>query len=321
MRLCIPAVLLGLCIVATSCGGRQSREGLPPPGYVLIDDMRFEVGLGRGSLLNTPRAVTWNGIAMPALAEIDLYSADAALDESGLPSRAETPCITVVVPAGPNGDFFAGRATIPASLTMQLAGVNVFVPDTTLAACRVCLSASPLDTPLVDLSLELDFVRGETSFFGTYEGPISFPGVSRPASDPAYPVWQPPDTLFFETEGMRFRPRYLAAFEETLAGEDTYTVYAFTEPFQGTPPTKVGRTCLRLRVPRELATGTPVPVRAEAFVVERGDTLSWVAGFAYGWIELSEEDGILTGRTAFQGNGGVQAVRFFGGGRFAAPIK
>lgn len=287
----------------------------------MIDNMRFEVGTGRGSILNSPRSITWNGIAMPALAEIDLYPPDAVLDESGLPSQAGTPCVTVVIPAGPHGDFYAGHTTIPASLTMQLAGVNVFVPDTTLAACRVCLSASPLDTPVVDLHLELDFIRGETSFYGIYDGPITFPGVSIPASDPVYPAWQPPDTLFFETEGMRFKPRYLAAFEETLAGEETYTIYAFTEPFQGTPPSKVGRTCLRLRVPQELATGAPVAVRAEAFVAERGDTLSWVAGFAYGWIEVSEEGGVLSGRTAFQGNGGVQAVRFFGGGCFAAPVK
>ncbi|NLP06119.1 hypothetical protein GX411_09245 [Candidatus Fermentibacteria bacterium] len=316
-----PAVLLSVSLVSVSCGGGRTRESPPPPGYVMIDDMRFELGLGRGVLLNTPRAITWNGIAMPALAEIDLYSSHAVMDESGLPSRAETPCMTLVIPAGPRGDFYAGRTTIPASLTMQMAGVNVFVPDTTLTACRAYLAASPLDTPVVDLHLELDFIRGETSFYGIYDGPITFPGVSIPASDPVYPAWQPPDTLFFETEGMRFQPKYLAAFEETLAGEDTYTIYAFTEPFQGTPPSKVDRTCLRLRVPQELATGTPVPVRAEAFVAERGDTLSWVAGFAFGWIELSEEDGMLTGRTAFQGNGGVQAVRFFGGGRFTTPIK
>jgi hypothetical protein len=313
-------ILSAAIAVASACGG-GGRETGPSQGFVLIDGMRFEVGLGRGTVLNTPRAITWAGVAMPALLKVDLYAADALLDETGLPSVAETPCITLVIPSGPDGDFYAGRATIPASLEMQLAGVRVFIPDSSLAACRVWVSSSPLDTALVDLHLDFDFERGQSSYVGSYLGPISFPGVAQPDSLPVYPAWEPADTLFFDVEGSRFQPRFSAAFVEDLGGTDTYSIYAFMEPFAGSPPTKVGRTCLRLRLPSDMAVGAPVPARAEAFVVTATDTLVWSAGYAYGWIEVVEQNGVLTGRVAFQGNGNESAVRFYGGGPILAPIK
>lgn len=321
MRNALVVILVCALAACVACGGRRR----PPRqaetfGYVAIDSLGVDLSSAHGTVLNTPRSIYWAGVPMPALARIDIY-AQEDVDASGTPLPHAVPVLVVTLGPGPEGDFFAGRATIPASLEIQLAGVRAYASDEALAGCRVWLSASPLDSALVQLEFEFSFERGQSFYTGTYSGEVAFPGVAIPPSPPAYPDWQIPDTLFFQTDSLSFVPRYFASLEETYAGLPVYTIYAFPEPFEGRPPSKVSQTCLRVRIPAELALGLPVPAVTEAYVVNGPDTLSWSAGYAYGWVQAEERNGVLVGRLHFQGNGSEMATLFRGGGSFAAPIK
>ncbi len=320
LRATLTIASISLACLATACGNGGPR---PPEnrGSVSVDGICFELGGARGSVLNTPRAVYWAGVAMPALARIDIFGMDVQVDDAGLALTEATPTVTMLFPSGPRGDFFAGRPSIPSSMEMQLGNIKVFVPESLLAGCRATLSASPLDTGMVDLELLCSFDRGDSHYDLEYEGTICFPGVALPPSPPAYPAWQAPDTLFFEMDGMRFQPYFFAAVEGMVAGQQVYTVYAFTEPFQGTPPSKATQTCLRFTIPIDLVDGHPVNTGVDAFVFMPGDTLSRSATRSFCWAEATVDGRVVTGRMQFQGNGSEPATRFLGGGRFTAPIK
>ncbi len=318
-------ILLALCSSAAllcSCGGGgRVHPAALPNGHITVDSLTVELGGSRGSVLNTPRSVCWAGIAMPALARVEIYDSAVPVDELGIPAPGTTPSVAVTLAAGPDGNFFAGRSAVPVAMEIQLGGMTIYVPDEALASCRARLSSSPLDSTIVQFDLEFAFAKGSSRLTGEYSSLVSFPGTARPPAPPVYPAWEPEDTLFFEVEGRTFSPRYCASVEEIFGEEPVYTIYAFVEPFSGRPPSKVTQTCLRVRIPRDLATGSPVPAATEAFVVEGPDTLFWYCGFAYGWLEASEESGVLLGRLQFQGNGSEQAVLIRGGGRFSAPLK
>jgi hypothetical protein len=318
------AIAVGLVIALAACiacgGRRRHPREAESFGYIAVDSMSVELSSGHGTVLNTPRSIYWAGVPMPALVRLDIYAQDD-VNSSGTPLPEAVPALVITLGAGPDGDFFAGRATVPASLELQLAGTRAYVSDEALTGCRVWLSANPLDSALVQLEFQFSFERGSSFYTGEYSGQVAFPGVAIPPSPPAYPDWPLPDTLFFQTDSLSFVPQYFASIEETFGGTDVYTIYAFPESFEGRPPSKVSQTCLRVRLPVDLAIGMPVPAATEAYVVDGPDTLSWFAGYAYGWIQAEEQNGVLVGRLHFQGNGSEMATLFRGGGSFAAPIK
>jgi hypothetical protein len=324
----VPPVRAAFSIVCVStlaaliaCGGGRPPRRADSYGYVAVDSLSIDLTSARGTVLNTPRAIYYSaGIPMPALIRFDIYNRDE-VDASGNPYPQTVPALVMTLGAGPAGDFFAGRATIPVSLELQLGGMRAYASDEALAGCRAWISVSPLDSAVIQLDFNFSFLRGSSSYSGEYSGEVSFPGVAIPPSPPAYPNWAVPDTLFFETDSLSFRPRYFASLEETFGGVSIYTIYAFTDPIEGRPPSKISQTCLRVRIPAELALGQPVPAVAEAYVVNGPDTLSWYAGYAYGWVRAAEQNGVLAGQLQFQGNGSEMATRFRGGGSFAAPIK
>lgn len=310
------AALLAACV---ACGGGETRAP-HLMGSVTVDGIEFGLGGARGSVLNAPRTVYWAGVAMPALVRIDLFGLDVPVDGMGLPSGDAFPSLSLFLPAGPGGDFFAGRPAIPASLEMQLGGVKTFIPESLLVNCSVMLSASPLDTSIVDVTLSFSFDRGDSHYEGAYDCPACFPGIAATEA-PAYPSAALPDTLAFTTGGDILRPLFLAAMRENAAGTDCYTVYAFTEPYTGTVPSKSLQTHLRFGIPEELAVGLPVPTRVEALVTAPGDTLACSAGYAFCWVSAVVDGSVLRGEVQFQGNGSEGATRFCGGGPFEAPIK
>ncbi|HRY61312.1 MAG TPA: hypothetical protein P5266_03865 [Candidatus Fermentibacter sp.] len=315
-RLAPAAALMAACV---ACGGGEPRAP-HLMGSVTVDGIEFGLGGARGSVLNAPRTVYWAGVAMPALVRIDLFGLDVPVDDMGLPPGDAFPSLSLFLPAGPGGDFFTGRPAIPASLEMQLGGVKTFIPESLLVNCSVVLSASPLDTSIVDVALSFSFDRGDSHYEGTYDCPVCFPGVSATEA-PAYPSSALPDTLVFTTGGGSLRPLFLAAMREDDAGTDSYTVYAFTEPYTGSVPSKAMQTNLRFGIPVALADGLPVPTRVEALVTAPGDTLVFSAGYAFCWVSAVAEGSVLRGEVQFQGNGSESATRFSGGGPFEAPIK
>jgi hypothetical protein len=319
VRRIVLASLVSL-MVLPACGAHHRGGRAGSYGFVAIDSMSVDLSTARGTVLNTPRTIYWAGVPMPALLRFDIYSrSDVA--SSGQPLPQAVPALVLTLAAGPDGRFYAGRASIPAALELQLGGVRAYASDEALAGCRVCISNSPLDSAIVHLQFEFSFMRGPSTYSGEYEGDIAFPGVAIPPQPPAYPSWHVSDTLFFDTDSLHFLPRYFASLRETFGRVEAYTVYAFIDPMPGRPPSKISQTCLRTRIPVELAVGTPVPMVAEAYIVSGPDTLAWSAGYAYGWISAEPVNGVLRGQMQFQGNGSERATHFRGGGRFAAPIK
>ncbi len=319
-RLSGSVALCALSAACLSCGGGEVREP-HLRGAITVDGIEFGLGGARGTVLNTPRTVYWAGVAMPALVRIDLYGMDVDVDEMGLPANDAFPALTLMIPAGPDGDFYAGEDAIPASMEMQLGGVRTFIPESLLINCTVSLSASPLDTSIVDLGMYFAFDRGDSFYEGEYDCPVCFPGVPASESPPAYPSHQLPDSLFFTAASDTLRPMFYAAMEEQYAGKDCFSVYAFTEPYTGSVPSKAGQTCLLFRIPADRADGEPVPTFVEACVISQGDTLGLSAGYAFCWATGRVEGSVLEGSVQFQGNGSEQATGFMGGGPYTAPIK
>lgn len=315
-RRVVTAALLAACI---ACGGGEARAP-HLMGSVTVDGIEFGLGGARGSVLNAPRTVYWAGVAMPALVRIDLFGLDVPVDDMGLPPGDAFPSLSLFLPAGPGGDFFAGRPAIPASLEMQLGGIKTFIPESLLVNCSVVLSRSPLDTSIVDVTLSFSFDRGDSHYEGTYDCPVCFPGVAA-SEAPSYPSAPLPDTLMFSTGGSTLRPLFLAAMRENTAGADCYTVYAFTEPYTGSVPSKAVQTNLSFGIPEALTDGRPVPTRVEALVTAPGDTLVRSAGYAFCWVSAIVDGSVLRGEVQFQGNGSEAATLFYGGGPFEAPIK
>lgn len=302
-----------------ACGGEARAPHLM--GSVTVDGIEFGLGGARGTVLNMPRTVYWAGVAMPALVEIELFGLDVQVDDMGLPSGEAIPSLTMMISAGPGGDFYAGRAAIPASLEMQLGGIRSFIPESLLVNCSVRLSSSPLDTSIVDVDLSFDFYKGDSHYQGSYVCPVCFPGVADAEAAPPYPAIALTDSLFFEVPGDTLRPLFFAAVQEQRSGMDCYTVYAFTEPYTGSVPSKAEQTNLNFTIPVGLADGGPVPTIVEADVAAQGDTLSYYAGYAFCWASGRVVGSVLEGSVLFQGNGSETATQFLGGGRFSAPVK
>ncbi len=302
-----------------ACGGEARAPHLM--GSVTVDGIEFGLGGARGTVLNMPRTVYWAGVAMPALVEIELFGLDVQVDDMGLPSGEAIPSLTMMLAAGPDGDFYAGHAAIPASLEMQLGGIRSFIPESLLVHCSVLLSSSPLDTSIVDVDLSFDFYKGDSHYQGSYVCPICFPGVADAEAAPPYPAIALADSLFFEVPGDTLRPLFFAAVQEQRSGVDCYTVYAFTEPYAGSVPSKAEQTKLSFVIPVGLADGESVPTIVEANVATPEDTLSYYAGYAFCWASGRVVGSVLEGSVLFQGNGSEAATRFLGGGRFSAPVK
>jgi len=305
--------------VLLECGGEARAPHLM--GSVTVDGSEFGLGGASGTVLNMPRTIYWAGVAMPAFVQIELFGLDVRVDDMGLPSGEAFPSLTMMLAAGPDGNFYAGHAAIPASLEMQLGGIRNFVPESLLVNCSVRLSASPLDTSIVDVDLTFDFYKGDSHYQGSYVCPVCFPGVVDAAAAPPYPAMSLSDSLFFEVSGDTLRPNFFDAVLERRAGVDCYTVYAFTEPYAGSVPAKSRQTKLSFVIPVELADGEPVPTVVQAHVATPEDTLSCYAGYAFCWASGRIVGSVLEGSVLFQGNGSEAATRFFGGGRFSAPVK
>jgi hypothetical protein len=313
-------VCVAVLALLQACGGSSQGRQASSFGYVAIDTLAIELTAARGTVLNTPRSIYWAGVPMPALIRFDMYDL-RDVDRSGVPLPQAVPAIVLTLAAGPGGDFYAGRASIPVSLELQLGGIRAYASDEALAGCRAWISVSPLDSAIVQLDFDFSFDRGSSHYSGEYSGEVAFPGVAIPPEPPTYPNWAVPDTLIFDTDSLHFIPRYFASIEDAYGTIDVFTIYAFIEPLVGRPPSKVSQTCLRTRIPADLAIGMPVPAVMEAFVVDGPDTLTWYSGYAYGWVSAVEQNGVLTGQMQFQGNGSERATLFRGGGSFAAPIK
>jgi hypothetical protein len=258
---------------------------------------------------------------MPAFVKIDFFGTDVPADETGLATTESFPCLSLMLPSGPGGDFFAGSPVIPVSMEMQLGGIKVFIPDSLLPNCRVTLSASPLDTSIVDVEMSFSFDRGDSHYEGEYSSPVCFPGVALPSAPPFYPPSIPPETLVFCAAGDTFRPVFFSAIEEPYGGAECYSVYAFTEPFTGAMPSKAEQTRLRFRIPVDRVDGRPVDATVDALILTPADTVFLSAGYAFCWAEGQVDGTVLRGTIHFQGNGSETATFFWGGGPFTAPIK
>lgn len=301
-----------------ACGGVREPD---VRGSVSVDGISTELGGARGTVLNTPRAVYWGGIAMPALARIDLFGTEVPVDAQGLAIESAVPLVTFTVPAGPGGDFYAGTRVMPASLEMQLGGVKVFVPDSLLCGCRVSLSGNPLESGVVGVEMSLAFEKGHASYEGSFSGAVCFPGTATPAVPPGYPAWPLPDSVWFSAADSVFRPAFFAAIDRTICGREFCEVYAFLEPFAGSPPAKVTQSCIRFLVPVESMDGEPASTMVEIFLFLPDDTLAFSAGTAYCWASAVRTGTAVEASFQFQGNGSTQATALAGGGSFTAPVK
>jgi hypothetical protein len=302
----LPAVVL-----AVSCGGGSDRGYVPSAGYVRIEDVRAELTNSSAGLRNTPSPVHFAGVPMPATLRVQLAGG----------SGSDRTSVSFELPCGPEGDFFAGREVIPASVVVEAHGTTSFPPREAYPSFRASISANPLLADSLEYSLEVLFQKGGLEYECVSSGEVVVTTGSEYSSGnlPAYPPWDPGDTLFFSGAGEIFDVKAGAAWIDSSIRPPVARLMLFADSVPPADLTKPEGTRLQTCVPLQMLDGRPVPAGFSCSI--RGLDTVLVSDTRFGWVAADLSDGRIAGSMAFIDNGGAAETGFRGGGTFDIKVR
>jgi len=307
MRALGAAVMVAL--LAVSCGGGEERSYVPSSGYIRIEDIRTGLTGSSANLRNTPSPVHFAGVPMPATLKVQLTGG------------SEGASLSFVIPCGPDGDFFAGREVIPASVVLEAHRTTSFPPREAYPSFRASISANPLLEDSLSYSVEILFEKGGMEYECVSSGELVVTTGSDYADDdlPAYPPWNPGDTLFFIGAGESFEVKAGAAWIDSAYGPPVARLTLFADSVPPADLTKPEGTMLQTSVPLSMLDGRPVPAGFSCSI--RGMDTLLVSDTRFGWVAASLADGRIAGRMAFIDNGSAAQTGFRGGGAFDVKVR
>ncbi len=310
MRLLAAALALAMFL---SCGDDDGgRRYLPASGFVRIEDIRTDLDRSSASIRNAPNPVHFAGVPMPATLRIQV--------SGGSETSRSTVCFEI--PCGPEGDFFAGRDVIPASVVLETQGMTAFAPVGAYSGFRASISGNPLLEDSVDYSIDASFSKNEVEYECSASGrvPVTTSSEYSPDDLPAYPPTEMGDSLFFATGDSSFRAKAAVALLDSAPAEPLVRLMLFPDSLPPVDLTKLRCTRLETSVPVSMLGGGPVPASFTCTVAQ-GDTVVMTADPRFGYMDATLVDGRLVGCMAFMHNGSAARTRFRGGGSFELKIR
>ena len=327
------ALIMAAALLAASCGGEREAETDP---LKPVGELRAPGGIVYGfsgttaGVVNTRNALTWNGVAMPGVMQLDIFGEEVEFDSRGYKIGPGRPAVTLTIPCGPDGDFYAGRSIVPASFSLTVSGMDVYPPPPYVPYCRVTLLDNPMETETVDYEVRIAFEKDAGPYEVEVSGVVSVPGAQLPGGRTAgYPALPMPEQLEFHLPDPDtvFTPQFIVVVDEEIPPLHQLVVFAFPEPCEVADPRKAEQTYFSFSVPVDLIGAGPVPAGVTGYVHQRGDDLTYAASPGLGWasLEYALDDStgleMLRGELLFQNNGSQEAVSFFGGGHFSLSVK
>lgn len=296
-----------------SCGGEDGGgRYVPAGGFVRIEDIRTDLDRSTASLRNTPNPVHFAGVPMPATLRIQVYGG----------SESPRSSVSFEIPCGPEGDFFAGREVIPASVVLETQGTTTFAPSGAYPGFRARLSANPLLEDSVDYSLHALFSKGGVEYECSVSGrvPVTTGAEYRPGDLPSYPPGELGDSLFFSTPDSSYRVKAAAALLDSMPAGTVARLMLFPDSVPPSDLTKPRCTRLETWIPLSMVGSGPVPASFTC-TVAGVDTLAMTADPRFGFLDVVRSNGRLVGRMAFVDNGSGARTRFRGGGSFDLKVR
>ena len=309
MRLYAAVPVLALLLI--SCGGDGGTSYVPAEGYVRVENISVNLDDAAASLRNTPSPVHFADVPMPATLRMQAVGGDEE-------SRAS---ITVELPCGPQGDFFAGSEVIPASVVLETQGMTVFPPAEAYPSFRASVSANPLLEDTLEYSLEILFKKGGLEYQCSSSGEVTITtGTDYDAGSlPTYPPWAPGDTLFFAALGRSYDVKAGAVWIDSTFDPAVARLMLFSDSVPPADLTKPEGTRLETCIPLTMLAQGPVPAAFTCHLQDMDTTFH--ADTRFGWIEAMQVEGRLVGRLSFIGNGSAAQTRFRGDGPFDLKIR
>lgn len=328
-RALVLMLAVGLLLMV-ACGGEEEEAVDPhkPIGELVAPGGTFRFSGTTAQVFNTRNALMWGGVAMPGVMQLDIYGEDVAFNPRGQKVSTGRPMITMTIPCGPDGDFYAGRTIVPASFSLFVGGMDVYPPAPYLPYGRVRLLDNPMSTVNVRYEVHIAFAKTAGTYTADVSGTVDMAGDQlREGRTAAYPVLEMPGELEFHVADTVFTPEFIVAVEEELDLMHQLVIFAFLEPCDVADPRKAEQTYFSFSIPCDLMDGEPVPCGVTTYIDQPGEDLTRVSAHAYGWtsmeIVLDDSTGLetLEGQLLFQNNGSQEAVSYFGGGPFRLQAK
>ncbi|MFO7950429.1 MAG: hypothetical protein R6U36_08685 [Candidatus Fermentibacteraceae bacterium] len=306
-----PLAVIALALMLACGGGDAGRRYVPAGGFVRIENIRTDLDRSTASLRNAPNPVHFAGVPMPATLRIQVYGGGSARSS-----------VSFQIPCGPEGDFFAGREVVPASVVLETHGTTTFAPSGAYPGFRASLSANPLLADSVDYSLHALFSKGGVEYECSVSGrvPVTTGAAYDPGELPSYPPLEMGDSLFFSTPDSSYRVKAAAALVDSMPAGPMARLMLFPDSVPPSDLTKPRCTRLETWIPLSMVGGGPVPASFTC-TVPGVDTLVLTADPRFGFLDVARSNGRLVGRMAFVDNGSRARTRFRGGGSFDLKLR
>ncbi|MBN1435007.1 hypothetical protein JW921_09615 [Candidatus Fermentibacterales bacterium] len=328
-RIIVLWTAMALLLVA-ACGGRQETrvDSHRPEGELTANSRSYGFSGATAGVVNARNPLTWNGIAMPGVMQLDLFGEDVEFNAQGQMLTSGRPILTMTIPCGPDGDFYAGRMIVPASFSLLVDNMDIYPPYPYAPFGRVTLLDNPMETEHVGFEVRIAFDKGGGCYEVDVSGSVWMPGCQMPDGRTAgYPALEMPDGLEIHLPDTVLTPRFFVVVEEELELLHQLVVYMFMEPCTVADPRKAEQTYFSFAIPADLVDGQPVPVSVSAYVRQGRQDTTYTCPHPLSWasLEYATDDStgleILRGRLLFQNNGSQSATGFYGGGEFALSVK